>query len=66
MRMDLIEGLLFSAWVILSGLWVAAVLVARLSRTPTRYGLVCPCIGLLPLLPGRPLSSWGSDWSACG
>jgi hypothetical protein len=49
MRLNLVEVLLFSAWVILSGMWVAAVLVVMAEPTPS-----VPVSWIIAIVAGSP------------
>jgi hypothetical protein len=54
MRMDLIEGLLFSAWVILSGMWVATVLVVMAEPHPYALWAGVPVSWIIAIAAGPP------------
>jgi hypothetical protein len=54
MRLNRIEGLLFSAWVILSGLWVAAVLVVMDEPHPHTPWAGVPMSWIIAIAAGPP------------
>jgi hypothetical protein len=53
--MDLIEGLLFSAWVFLSGMWVAAVLVFMAEPQPYAPWVAVPASWVIAIASGPPV-----------